>query len=83
MCIFYQDELACCCLNGFTWDFEKHVKCIEDRYDIDEPPVCPDKITVKDTKDMKLKLETIKTILSEERLYGEYGTIIRLNEVMK
>jgi len=58
MCIFYQDELACCCLNGFTWDFSKHVKCVEDYEE-----TCPDIITVTDAKNMKQKLDAIRELV--------------------
>ena len=72
MCIFYQDELGCCCLNGFTWDFDKHVDCVKDNYDSTEETKCPDEITVKDAKDMKNKLGVISELIEEYRTSEDY-----------
>ena len=64
-CIFYQDELGVCCINGLDWSdgFRNNPKCLEDQYD--EKTCDRGKITVTDAREMKKKLEAIRSYVTE------------------
>ena len=58
-CIFYQDEIGVCCINGLDMqDFSKNKRCVED-----DGYGCKLKITVTDARNMKQKLNKIEHLL--------------------
>ena len=60
MCIYYQDELAFCCINGLDLQvFDNNEKCLYE-YEMEN---CPKGITINGAEKMKQKLEALRPIL--------------------